>query len=478
LPRQAALLINGSESLDGQDGGLPLWLATVPSGAVRRLGGLTARFVAVSPDEERLAIVYGAPGEMRIGLARADGSEFHELMAPAGGWGASVAWAPDARRLRFAADGPAGREYEPWVWETSILGEKPRPLWPGRAGQWKPDGRQFIFGRPTRPVGWSRADLWTTRDGSWLPWSRATPVRLSFGPMSLSSPGFSRDGRLFAWGDLARGELLHYNAGTRRLESYLGGLSAHYADVSPDGHWVVFTTYPEGELWKARTDGSEKRQLSAPGVWATLPRWSPDGRAIAFVGHGPEEDYLNLRRVSADGRGEEVLTRPKRGANLWDVCWLPEGDALVFSHLENSRPGVFKLDLRTKQISLLPGAGNLMQSICSRQGDVLAWQETPEPTYRILRHGRSEWEDVGFHSLAYPNWTRDGEAIIGLNWEGQRVERLDLKTRRGTTVVDLAETSLVMSDYGSWMGLAADDSPVVLRDRGTRDLYALDWEAP
>ena len=45
--------------------------------------------------------------------------------------------------------------------------------------------------------------------------------------------------------------------------------------------------------------------------------------------------------------------------------------------------------------------------------------------------------------------------------------------------MDLAQTPLVMSDYGSWMGLAgANDSPVVLRDRGTRDLYALDWEAP
>ena len=58
------------------------------------------------------------------------------------------------------------------------------------------------------------------------------------------------------------------------------------------------------------------------------------------------------------------------------------------------------------------------------------------------------------------------------------MERLDLKTRRWTTVVDLAGIPLVLSEYGSWTGLAADDSPLVMRDRGTRDLYALDWEAP
>jgi hypothetical protein len=29
-----------------------------------------------------------------------------------------------------------------------------------------------------------------------------------------------------------------------------------------------------------------------------------------------------------------------------------------------------------------------------------------------------------------------------------------------------------------WMGLAPDGSPMVVRDRRTRDLDALDWEAP
>jgi hypothetical protein len=29
-----------------------------------------------------------------------------------------------------------------------------------------------------------------------------------------------------------------------------------------------------------------------------------------------------------------------------------------------------------------------------------------------------------------------------------------------------------------WMGLAPDGSPVIVRDRSTSDIYALDWEAP
>lgn len=56
--------------------------------------------------------------------------------------------------------------------------------------------------------------------------------------------------------------------------------------------------------------------------------------------------------------------------------------------------------------------------------------------------------------------------------------RFDFATRRWTTLVDLSDTPLVAEFGPPWVGLAADDSPLFLRDRGTRDLYALDWDAP
>ena len=32
--------------------------------------------------------------------------------------------------------------------------------------------------------------------------------------------------------------------------------------------------------------------------------------------------------------------------------------------------------------------------------------------------------------------------------------------------------------YGGWLGMAPDDSPLLLRDTGTQEIYALDWQAP
>jgi hypothetical protein len=36
----------------------------------------------------------------------------------------------------------------------------------------------------------------------------------------------------------------------------------------------------------------------------------------------------------------------------------------------------------------------------------------------------------------------------------------------------------LVESYGVWTGLARDGSPLVLRDIGMEDIYALDWEAP
>ena len=32
--------------------------------------------------------------------------------------------------------------------------------------------------------------------------------------------------------------------------------------------------------------------------------------------------------------------------------------------------------------------------------------------------------------------------------------------------------------FGPWFGIAPDDSPLVMRDVGTHEIYGLDWEAP
>jgi Tol biopolymer transport system component len=175
-------------------------------------------------------------------------------------------------------------------------------------------------------------------------------------------PGFSPDGRLFAMGWQPRGQLLRYDADARRFEPFLRGISAYQVDVSPDGQRAVYVNHPEGELWLSRIDGLEKRRLTLEGVANSMPRWSPDGRSIAYVARLPGEHRMSVRRIFSDGSGDELLegTEPDRGA--WSACWLPHWDSLVFSHLDLAHPGVFIIDVRARRVSAVPGA----ESSCSR----------------------------------------------------------------------------------------------------------------
>jgi hypothetical protein len=196
------------------------------------------------------------------------------------------------------------------------------------------------------------------------------------------------------------------------------------------------------------------------------------------VGFDAGEPGGSVRRVSADGTGEEILARAPKGTAFWDIGWLPEGEGLVFSRIDDS-PGLFKLDLRTKQLSRVPGTEKLQNPKCSRQGHLLAREPGADRRMQVLWRGRENWVPVETRGpFAYPNWTRDGKAIIGLTLPGQTVDRFDFTTRRWTTLVDLSDTPLVAEWGAPWVGLAADDSPLVIRDRGTRELYAFDFEAP
>jgi hypothetical protein len=106
--------------------------------------------------------------------------------------------------------------------------------------------------------------------GKPMPWcaagtGRATGAITSStnGPLwymdSVSSP---EGNRIFANGELLQGELVRYDSRSHQFLAYLSSISAGEADFSSDGEWIVYISYPELTLWRARTDGSQKMQLT------------------------------------------------------------------------------------------------------------------------------------------------------------------------------------------------------------------------
>jgi hypothetical protein len=472
----------------------PVWLVPLPAGTPRRLGNLAAHVIAVSPDEKRLALTVLESTQSRILIVGLD-----DPLAPPlgelrlqGRAGYRTLWSPDGRRLRFTAPPPAGHGTEYWVWETSGAAEAPRPLWPGGGGGWTADERFFVFER--RPLLALRSDIYTVREGRSLPWARSSPVQLTRGPVSFTEVGTRPDGRgLLAYGTIPRGELQRFDRRTRRFDRFLGGESVGMVQASPDGEWLAWVTYPELTLWRGRRNGTERLQLTMPPAWAYLPAWSPDGRQIAFVGRDPGDASGSVRLVSADGGPVEILERAPTGSDFWDPCWLPDGRSLVFSHLDSGASagrapllagrGIRRLDLAARTVSSFDGAEDLLYPKCGPQGQLLAMRPAgvgdisrPE-AQMVYRPRRGVWEEIG-PDLAYPTWTRDGQSFCGLAPYANRIDCYSFATRRFETLVEIGENPLLAWVDVPWMGLDADDNPLVMFDRSTRDLYALDWEAP
>jgi hypothetical protein len=55
------------------------------------------------------------------------------------------------------------------------------------------------------------------------------------------------------------------------------------------------------------------------------------------------------------------------------------------------------------------------------------------------------------------------------------VMRIRIRDRKIERVADL-KNFLQTGYWGIWLGMAPDDSPLLLRDTGTQEIYALDWQ--
>lgn len=82
-------------------------------------------------------------------------------------------------------------------------------------------------------------------------------------------------------------------------------------------------------------------------------------------------------------------------------------------------------------------------------------------------------------NVAYPSWSRDGRYIYFRSIYRNdpaifRVRIEDGKTERWATLKGLQQAA---GAFGAWMGLAPDDSVLMLRDTGIQNIYAFDLES-
>jgi len=102
---------------------------------------------------------------------------------------------------------------------------------------------------------------------------------------------------------------------------------------SPDGLRVAFvvTEPPKGErrarhIWLYEKTSNSARQFTYSAKEESSPRWSPDGKQLAFLSNRDEQQQIYVMRI--DGGEAAALTKGKR--SISNFVWSPSGKQIAF----------------------------------------------------------------------------------------------------------------------------------------------------
>jgi DNA-binding winged helix-turn-helix (wHTH) protein/Tol biopolymer transport system component len=463
----------------------PLWILPLPAGPARPLSGITAWDASWSADGRNLAYVRGR----EIFIANGDGSGSKRLASLSGnGW--HPRWSPDGKRIRLTVwDIPRSIGS---LWEVQSDGSGLHPLLPDWqpattsphepvdvcCGTWSPDGKDYVFQVSQR----GRSDIW------WLPgregWLRRSlgvhavrPVRVTAGQLSSLSPAFSSDGRrLFVIGQELRGELQRFDRRVGQFVSFLGGPSAELVDFSRDGKWILYVTYPEAALWRMRSDGTDRTQLTFLPMEAWGSRWSPDGmRILTFLTGDGMRRGVSL--ISAEGGKPQPASR--EGGEM-QPSWSPDGSSIMYSDFPffSEQPAKVSVHIRhldTGLVETLPGSEGLFAPQWSPDGQHATAMVLNGQMLELYDFRSRLWSQLT-PGWGFVHWSADSRWIYYLRYgPSPAILRQRIADGHVEEVAGLQGFRLAGRLAGLDFGVTPQGEPIVTRDVGTQEVYSMDW---
>jgi Tol biopolymer transport system component len=212
------------------------------------------------------------------------------------------------------------------------------------------------------------------------------------------------------------------------------------------------------------------------------PQWSPDGKEIAFTAIAAGE-RPSIYSISAEGGIPKNLVPDF--PNAGDLSWSPDGRSLIFGTFPQSKgeedaAAIYLLDCETRKVSQLPGSDGYWSPHWSPDGRYVHALTLSSNELVVFDFATQKWEVLTNFPVKHHESSRDGkyiyfESIFIEDPAILRVRAGGIAVERVVSVRDLRRTSNL---FMPWAGLTLDDSPLIARDVGSQEIYALDWEAP
>jgi Tol biopolymer transport system component len=298
-----------------------------------------------------------------------------------------------------------------------------------------------------------------------LPWLAADP----------------RTNRLFAISEEPSwGELVRFETSSGRSNPFLPGVAAKFPDVSRDGKWVAYTDMDQGSLWVSQPDGSGRKEVASSFETLILPKWSPDGSAIAFSARKPGGPY-RVYVVSRDGGlpREASSGEENQGAPTWspDGKWLMYADTMCPGR---SDCAVHRIEMSTGKIETIPGSKGLRTARWSPDGRFIAAIRPETHQILLFDFAKQTWKSLSDTSTGDDvSWSNDSRYVYWNSPAGDKPAILRVAATGGVpeTVVDLKPFGRLTGLYDGGLCVAPDNSVILLRRVNSSDIYAADWIA-
>jgi Tol biopolymer transport system component/DNA-binding winged helix-turn-helix (wHTH) protein len=408
------------------------------------------------------------------GRREAPGREPTVVQLTSGGPGAvKPAYSPDGKLLLYAssADNPAG------VLDLYVMtseGESPLRVTRGAEASgdrpvFTPDGQHIVFSRYRRSGPGRPLDLWI------VPALGGEP-RLYLS--DASGAGFSPDGTQVAYTHHEGGaHPLWVSAGDRLEEHREAAAEGFDPRWSPDGRWIAYATADPneggGDLALVSSSLDERRQLTSDRMLAYGLAWSPDGREVIVSSRrsGP----ALLWRVPIDGSAPSTMTSGVGDYTSPDSA--PGGSTLVFCSggnvmdlvvggLSADAPERPLSDFEVHHAVRISPSGRRVASVIERSGKRALLVTDVETGAR---------REVGSGFPSHPAWASEGRLAYLSHATGSartEIHEVDLETgvdRVRDTVAAPASWLDVEASSGRLALVLVDEggaSRVVVRDAG------------
>jgi DNA-binding winged helix-turn-helix (wHTH) protein/Tol biopolymer transport system component len=443
----------------------PLWSIPLPAGEPRRLGNVMVQSADMFPDNR---ILYSAGKDVLI--AENDGSNPRKLASLAG-IVRNIVVSPDGKRVLFQVDARGDLKYD--TFEMLADGTVVREIRKANANEccfgWSWDGKYLLYSARTG----KRWDLWALPVRAGILRRSEIPVRLTNGPISFWQGGLpSRDGKqIFAIGSKERGQLVRYDIKSSQFVPLLSGISATDATYSIDGNWVAYIMFPEHTLWRSRSDGSERMQLTYPPMEVWEPFISPDGTKIAFDSIGDNSVCV----IDVNGGSPRTIS-----ASANSPRWSPDGNSVVYNRVkaDGGEGDLEMAEVGTGKKTEIPSPDGKLGAFWLDQQTMVAANGDLKKLM-IFDFRTRTWTDLVAATLE--NWINspDGKyAYYAAGGTEASIQRIRIADRHVETVTSLKDFTRVSNYEGPQLRMAADGSPSLTRAIDNEEIYALNVRWP